>query len=59
MELLKQEADQMEFRVQMKELCNLQNRRSSVYANLGRTDRQAHVLILTTMDQNDQNEPGQ
>ncbi|WZZ86832.1 hypothetical protein YC2023_115411 [Brassica napus] len=26
---------------------------------LGRTDLQAHVLILTTMDQNDQNEPGQ
>ncbi|WZZ71727.1 hypothetical protein YC2023_083097 [Brassica napus] len=25
----------------------------------GRTNRQAHVWILTTMDQNDQNEPGQ
>ncbi|KAF3502750.1 hypothetical protein F2Q69_00041312 [Brassica cretica] len=44
--------------VQMKELCNLQNRCSSVLANLGSTNRQAHVLIVTTIDQNDQNEPG-
>ena len=45
--------------VQVWELCNLQIRWYPVLANLGRTDRPTHILILTTMDQNDQNEPGQ
>ncbi|WZZ58714.1 hypothetical protein YC2023_058821 [Brassica napus] len=44
--------------VQMWELCNLQIRRPSVLANLGRMDRSAHILILTANELLGSDEPG-
>ncbi|KAF3508200.1 hypothetical protein F2Q69_00009653 [Brassica cretica] len=44
--------------VQMWELCNLQIRRPSVLANLGRMDRPAHIMILTANEPLGSDEPG-
>ncbi|WZY77810.1 hypothetical protein YC2023_024194 [Brassica napus] len=43
--------------VQMWELCNLTIRRPSVVANLGHTDRPAHILILTAKEPLGSDEP--